>query len=234
MSLFEIEASHMAIDVAFAQDGSKMVVLHHGGVDLYQWQIKNGRAVMPRLAAKYAFTAEEAAGSPLLAGFAHDGQLRTLSFQDGLYLHSVKLAEDASKLTIDGSILLAEEVIFPQAISVTSTSELLSLGDACLHSRSGRISRLPAGTDSPQPLPAGFPLQLPWVEIVEIENEVVAFGMSRNGHLYANSRLLVKNCTSFVVTCDHLIFTTSNHFLKFVHLSKPEGEFSSAEMNHTK
>lgn len=37
--------------------------------------------------------------------------------------------------------------------------------------------------------------------------------------LYANGRLLAKNCTSFKVTPAHLVFTTTQHLLKFVHLA---------------
>ncbi|CAK7274901.1 Putative elongator complex protein 1 [Sporothrix epigloea] len=48
----------------------------------------------------------------------------------------------------------------------------------------------------------------------------LAIGLSRSGHLYANERQLAKNCTSYIVTDDHLVFTTSNHLLKFVHLSE--------------
>jgi len=68
-----------------------------------------------------------------------------------------------------------------------------------------------------------FPIFLPWVEIVRLGNETIAFGLSANGHLYANSRLLVKNCTSFLLTPAHLIFTTTTHLLKFVHITSVAG-----------
>ena len=47
--------------------------------------------------------------------------------------------------------------------------------------------------------------------------------MSRSGGLYANERLLTKGCTSFFVIPSHLLFTTSQHLLKFVHLTDAEG-----------
>ena len=46
----------------------------------------------------------------------------------------------------------------------------------------------------------------------------IMFSLSENGSLFAQERRLVKNCTSFLVTPAHLIFTTSQHLLKFVHL----------------
>ena len=48
--------------------------------------------------------------------------------------------------------------------------------------------------------------------------EDVVFSLSENGTLFANQRRLVRNCTSFLVTPVLLIFTTSQHLLKFVHL----------------
>jgi elongator complex protein 1 len=70
-----------------------------------------------------------------------------------------------------------------------------------------------------------FPHCLPWAEIIQYEENHFAFGMAGNGHLYANSRLLVKNCTSFLVTPAHLIFTTTTHLLKFVHITDVNGNY---------
>ncbi|KAK4991800.1 putative elongator complex protein 1 [Elasticomyces elasticus] len=53
----------------------------------------------------------------------------------------------------------------------------------------------------------------------------ILFGLSNRGYLYARAtsgadygRELVRNCTSFLIAPGHLIFTTSQHLLKFVHL----------------
>ena len=45
------------------------------------------------------------------------------------------------------------------------------------------------------------------------------FSLSSSGRLFADKRLLAQNCTSFLVTPAHLIFTTSPHLLKFVHMA---------------
>jgi elongator complex protein 1 len=52
------------------------------------------------------------------------------------------------------------------------------------------------------------------------------FGLSSKGSFYAADQLIASNCTSFVATTAHLIFTTSNHLLKFVHLSEDKGLYS--------
>ena len=55
----------------------------------------------------------------------------------------------------------------------------------------------------------------------------IVFSLAENGSLFANERRIARNCTSFLVTPAHLIYTTSLHLLKFVHLFRDsEGEFS--------
>ncbi len=73
-----------------------------------------------------------------------------------------------------------------------------------------------------------IPTTMPWLEVIQTGNGMendsyIAFSLSHNGHLHAsdfdNDRVLAKNCTSFVVTPAHLIFTTTTHMLKFVHIA---------------
>ncbi|CCH44803.1 Elongator complex protein [Wickerhamomyces ciferrii] len=66
----------------------------------------------------------------------------------------------------------------------------------------------------------------------EIENEwskpnvdstpLVAFGISSNGKLFANEVQLTSAVTSLKITEGHLIFTTAQHVLRFVHLNTTE------------
>ncbi|KAL8692939.1 MAG: hypothetical protein Q9224_003859 [Gallowayella concinna] len=45
------------------------------------------------------------------------------------------------------------------------------------------------------------------------------FMLEENGVLLSHGHLLARGCTSYLVTPSHLIFTTSQHMLKFVHLA---------------
>lgn len=60
----------------------------------------------------------------------------------------------------------------------------------------------------------------PYIERLHLgsDGSMCNISMSRRGEIYADDRLLSRGCTSFLVTDQHLIFTTSSHFLKFVHL----------------
>lgn len=226
MSMYEIEASHNIIDVAFAPDNSTMAVLHHGGVDMYEWQTRNGRSLKPQI-----ITQHFAPGHPSFSQGALQICLATphephvLCFDQGLKVCCFNLGVPSKVLSSSGDIAVDEDILFTQANSTKSIEQPDSRQDLLVATRSGKLLRL-VDNSSFQPMNAEFPVQLPWVEVVDIEGETVAFGLSRGGHLYANNRPLVKNCTSFLVTCDHLIFTTSNHFLKFVHLKHPEGQSS--------
>lgn len=222
MSMFELEASCTVIDVAFAQDNSSMAVLHHSGIDLYNWQTRNGRSVMPRLAGAYGFNAQGVVENALQISFASSGKLFVLYFRNGLKVCGVIAAKDTDKSSVEDPVSLGEEASFLQANSIKSNSE--QGHGIYVQTRAGRLLSLRGQSGTFEAMTAGFSLQLPWVEISAIQEQAIAFGLSRSGHLYANSRLLVKNCTSFLVTCDHLIFTTSNHLLKFVHLGRPEGK----------
>ena len=52
----------------------------------------------------------------------------------------------------------------------------------------------------------------------------IVFGQTSGGSLFANQRLLVRDCTSFLVTPAHLIYTTTQNLLKFVHLTDIESK----------
>ena len=58
-------------------------------------------------------------------------------------------------------------------------------------------------------------------------DESMFFGQTAGGSLYANQRLLLQDCTSFLVTPAHLIFTTTKNLLKFVHLTDIESKLRS-------
>ena len=48
---------------------------------------------------------------------------------------------------------------------------------------------------------------------------IITFTLGQNGSLFADSRNLLKTCTSFSVTPNYLLCTTTQHLLKLVHLN---------------
>lgn len=55
----------------------------------------------------------------------------------------------------------------------------------------------------------------------------LTFGLTINGSLFACERCIAKDCTSFTLTPSYLIFTTSQHLLKFVHLTAADSKYGN-------
>lgn len=208
-----LEVESPVIDVAFTTDCSSMAVLHRVGVSLFALEAKGPRLSSPRLVSTAVFdkTGPQLYDEPLLqVAFSSLSEIQVLHMADDLELLRYDFGATGQEpnrwLKTDAS----------SVATISSPDSVLVDGVVAQHT-SGRLSAVSAGEHSP--LPAQFPNFLPWASFITCEEKFLAFGLSRNGHLYANSRQLAKNCTSFLVTDSHLVFTTSNHLVKFVHLT---------------
>lgn len=218
MALFEVEAKTAIIDVSFSPDHTYMSVLHQSGVDLYQWQIKGPRSLRPTLKASVVFdvplyettalvSAVDVNGSVTLLGHGHHPELHYYAFdpEAGLFAGLSRAKADS-------------------IVGFSSYHE--SGGESGLVFQDYRRRFHMLHTDGTHaefllsPTTPHLSVQLPWFTPVRTDStvaQIAVYGLSRNGHLHANNRLLVKNCTSYLVTPDHVIFTTTNHLLKFIH-----------------
>ncbi|KAK4122928.1 IkappaB kinase complex, IKAP component [Parathielavia appendiculata] len=210
MAMCELEVESPVIDVVFSTDCTSMAVLHRVGVSFFALEANSSRLPRPRFVALAALgkagpqTYEE---SLLQIAFSGPSEVQVLQMADDLELLRYDFSLETSKwLRTDTSVV---------ATIFSPGSDGLE-GVVAQHV-SGKLSSIANGESSP--LPVHFPTFLPWTSCVVHNDEFLGFGLSRNGHLYANSRQLTKNCTSFLVTDNHLIFTTSNHLVKFVHLA---------------
>jgi elongator complex protein 1 len=216
MAMCELEVESPVIDVAFSTDCSAMAVLHRVGVSFFALEAKGPRLSSPRLVTMAAFG--KADPRP------YEQSLLQIGFSGPTEVQVLHMADDLELLRYDfGSGEQTKRWLKTDASSVATITApaSASIEGVVAQHLSGRLSSISAGEHSA--LPVEFPTFLPWNSCLIHDTEFLAFGMSRNGHLYANSRQLVKNCTSFVVTDSHLIFTTSNHFVKFVHLAPEQG-----------
>jgi elongator complex protein 1 len=209
MSFCEVEAASSVIDVAFGNQNASFAVLHHKGVDIYDLLIKNGRATRPSLQKKVELPQAGTEYSlPLRVIPNSDAGFRLIGYQ-GERITNVDVASRSETVSI-------VETSSP-TILATATYDTQIEAESYGQDGSGKLYQLSSSANDL--LPVHFPTLLPWFDITKgTEGNIVAFGLSRNGHIYANTRVLAKNCTSFVVTPQHLIFTTSNHFVKYVHL----------------
>jgi elongator complex protein 1 len=211
----ELEVESPVIDVAFSTDCSSMAVLHRVGVSFFALEAKGPRMSSPRLVTTASFGKSISRlydESLLQIAFSGPSEVQILLMTDDLELSRYDFASGTKAwLGTDAG-----------SVATITTPCSASIEGVVAQHLSGKLSSISGGEHSP--LPVQFPAFLPWASCLVHNGEFLAFGLSRNGHLYANSRLLTKNCTSFVVTDSHLIFTTSNHFVKFVHLASEQGK----------
>ncbi|KAK5661443.1 hypothetical protein OQA88_11344 [Cercophora sp. LCS_1] len=213
MAMVELGEESPAIDVAFADDCSAMAVLHQAGISIYSLETKGPRLLPPKLRETIPIGKELPSPyeeTPLQVAFAGRRQLQIL--QEGEY-------EGPNLFFYD----LDTENKSRQETGARSVAAIYSSNNGVVaQDDDGGLSRVFGAEVAP--ISAKFPNLLPWASFVLSDNRTMAFGLSRSGHLYANSRLLVRNCTSFLLTPNHLVFTTGNHFVKFVHLTESEND----------
>jgi elongator complex protein 1 len=218
MALHEFDIQSNAIDVAFNADASLIAVLHQNGIAIFEWKSVAAASSPPLLTGQVTFEKDHSPEGPYhQISFADKDEIIVLQRDaSGASLKRYGFNDDTGRL---------DEI----PAKHTSTSEISTLSsfyqDGSTHPFvQGNAGDLHSLTFAEHSLSnCNFPLYLPWAEIVLHGEYYIAFGMSGNGLLYANSRLLVKNCTSFLVTPAHLIFTTTTHLLKFVHITDVNG-----------
>ncbi|KAI0909109.1 IKI3 family-domain-containing protein [Ustulina deusta] len=213
MAMFELPVSSSAIDVAFSPANNFMAVLHQTGVDLYKWITKEQKSLCPRLLGTIKF-AKEHPGEYLLP--------LQISVTETFYIHCLcsggegPLIFSQSFDQSSGEFSSASTMYAGSMFGFSRLTQAIS-EDVVTQDAFGRLHGVASQADELYSVRHNS--QLPWSEIIDLAGNVIAIGLSRNGHLYANTRLLLKNCTSFLVTPAHLIITTTNHLLKFIHLT---------------
>ena len=244
MSLYEIEHDASIVDVTISEHGPDVgiALVDHTTLSFYQWDLKSKVAPMPYLIASTKL--QLADRSPRQIAFLNQFEVLVLtSNTHGCCLHTFLLTRENERT----SILHVRDTPSPPMKSIIPCLPIMTRSHY-FHCSSGEIMADTAILDSFQD-PTGhrkalltvFPKQTTNVNLIDFRNELddqkvqlsdsnhaqsIAFGLTPNGSLYANRRRLAKDCTSFLVTPTHLIFTTSQHLLKFVHMTTVDGKDS--------
>ncbi|ATY64342.1 killer toxin sensitivity (IKI3) [Cordyceps militaris] len=208
MSFCDIETESSAIDIAFGHRNSSFAILHHQGVDFYDLPSNNGRTSRPKLTKKLHLTLQPTEYFLPLRIVATSTGYRLFAYQGE---RPVSAAIDAGGASIEA----LQDI--PTPLLSTATYDDESTLEGYGQDASGKLYQISASAI--KPLGIQFPSMLSSFEIFQPSDDaIIAFGLSGTGHIYANSKQLAKNCTSFILTPHHLIFTTSNHLVKYVHL----------------
>lgn len=213
MAMFELCAPAAVIDVAFTAHLEGIVVLHLQGIDVYAWSI-NSQPKAPELVSRVPFQFDLSSHTPSSLRLFYDSHesIRYVTYELGTGL----VQRGMVTTTTQERGLIVLESNWPTPL-VTVTHEHDSQSNTYGQDKTGRIFAMTSTGEVNADV--WFSSLLPWFEVTKIDGAVIAFGLSRNGHLYANTRLITKTCTSFLLSPSHLIYTTNNHFIKFVHLT---------------
>ncbi|KAH7040468.1 IKI3 family-domain-containing protein [Microdochium trichocladiopsis] len=214
MALFELPAPSSILDVSFSPANTYMGLLHTEGFSLYEWKLNGERSLKPVLIGSLDFP-KTAGGrtTPLQIFVSETGNVYCLCHNKNSLLRRYVFDSTVGDFTTEDGMYATSLSGFA---GITQASTRAVLAFDCL----GKLHNVADQED--EIFSVRLPSQLPWTQVVDLAGQVIAFGLSRNGHLYANSRLLLKNCTSFLITTAHVVVTTSNHLVKFIHLTDVE------------
>ena len=225
MALHEITVSSPALDVAINNNAS-IAVLHQNGISVFEYNSSSASGPPPILKGQVTFEeSKHPRNFRQAVAFAPNNEVLVLQRSpSGSTITRHGFSEDST--TTEGDFGISSDSVILTISSFTENSLVKSFAQDV----SGVLFGLLPGSQAPSY--GKFTSSLPWVEIVPNAGSHIAFGMSASGQLYANSRLLVKNCTSFVVTPVHLIFTTTAHLIKFVHITDVDSMLTSLNPVH--
>lgn len=233
MAFYEISLNENALDVSATVANPKdpvasLAVLHHDRVSFYEWPLAAKPSTPPFLKWSTKITS--------------GGNSRTFMLQQVVFDAEKSLTVLAS--TADGSEIRTLDILSGTIVDTSSFPDIRFDGlIGQVATTNGGVSRLLKGNAVVSKGGLDVALILPFpaksshrIEVVSIRNleplsetgernrnGFVFFGLSQSGLLSANGIVLARNCTSFLVTPTHLIFTTGQHLLKLVHMAAIEG-----------
>ncbi|KAL3427673.1 elongator complex protein (IKI3 family protein) [Phlyctema vagabunda] len=220
MALHEIDIQSNVIDVSFSWDASLIAILHQQGISVYEWNPNSASSSPLKLTGRVTFGKDSADHQNYQqVSFTGKDQVLTLQRQkSGTTIKKYGFDENTGRMDEQDVDARSDSHIanlsgFAENNSTHAYIQNISGDLVHSHSKDG---------DSLAGLMHRLPVPILWMDVIARGDDYIAFGMSSNGHLYANGRQLVKNCTSFIVTPAHLIFTTTTHLLKFVHITDVE------------
>lgn len=239
MSFSNITTSSNIIDCSISLSGSHIAVLTAVGIDLYEWDFRSKTGAPPRKIASKSFDSEhELEAITRYRQIVIQGEHRI-----GIFSLSKSGSFEMTRYIMEGSngVLVndGEDRDFNSSqggqlrgIYTDEHHEFIwcqtSAGTNCLNRSDLYITS--AVHSSPQILVVQQDGQLSngvndefQKQNDQISRQFHIFSLSRKGELYANDKLVTRGCTSFVSTNAHLIFTTSLHLLKFVHIGVSDG-----------
>lgn len=249
MSLSEITTSENIIDCSISLTGKRVAVLTNIGIEVYEWDLRSKPVAASRRLASWSPVAQAISGPTTRFRqtlVQKEDIVRLLSHSSGdgskVTTHAI---EDSNENLKDTGIDLytSDNDLNSRPCNIYTDAEHRSLwwqNATCLtcFNQSEPSSSSAVHSSSEILIVRGHEEQSVGFEDYPPENndrpprDAHIFSLSRKGELFASGKLLTRGCTSFVSTNAHLIFTTSQHLLKFVHIDTSDGGYRKFSHGH--
>ena len=249
MALKEIKVDQSIIDVSLMDCGSsglRIAILHQAGLSLFEWRLSFRPVHSPSLIA----STRNLASSSQVSDYCRNPLFRQVSFTSSSELVLLCSTTKGSLVyftALNGTILALTQPLHLPSIREILSPLLIKSMPICLwpcdHSIEQKSFDIGESTDklcilSPDKVLEGIESILvstqesTWTSGAdklpkESRHPFAVFSLSKSGSLYRNRVCLANDCTSFIITTKHLIFTTSQNLLKLVHLGSAKGTHST-------
>ncbi|KAK9240492.1 IKI3 family-domain-containing protein [Lipomyces kononenkoae] len=225
MSFRDLEVLETPTHAAINTSNDIIAVLEHSMIELAQWSLVSNKAKIrdPQVAKSIPLTAIDKAGVARQIRFLSRDTFAVVFDYPG-YSRIVILRLNSD---LEHDLIYVEDYNMSIVTMATRTDHraiCVELANAeirqvCIHSNvydreeiiSEKMGQLPERCST--------------IAQAIIQDRVIVIGLASNGRLYANHQRISVSCTSFVVTEQHLAFTTAQNLLKFVHLTGAESDF---------
>ena len=250
MALHELTLESNIIDVAILTDKSHskstfVAVLDHRNLTIYNWIVEAKPNLPPEFYASitlaiFATSYPDRSIALLPRQLLFLDHERVSILMSGIQECHIHVLDLQSR-----DLSLNKSVDVPFAQGILSNSSIVD-GSLFLHGINGQlvqytepVSDFDGTIEYATQVKAKLPTKICQVVITDVQDpatrtgsqeinghtkDIVAFGLASDGSLFADSHCLTRDCTSFVVTSAHLIFTTTQHLLKFVHIGLAQGK----------
>ncbi|KAE8340311.1 hypothetical protein BDV24DRAFT_63860 [Aspergillus arachidicola] len=218
----ELTLDSNVIDVAFSKSGTRIAVLTKDCFSVFMWSLKTRPVAAPILESSYPLS-DALDSRPRQIAFINENEVYILksSGPNNANIERTTLETRTTKIVYQAGESEQLVSLFPslnhEALWISHISQY---GQPIAYSTISMPSteKFVAASYTQSPSVDTY-----WANAAQLsEDEHLLISMTKTGALYANKTLLAKNCTSFLVTQSHVLFTTSQHLLKFVHLTRAE------------
>ncbi|ODV87518.1 hypothetical protein CANARDRAFT_194619 [[Candida] arabinofermentans NRRL YB-2248] len=238
MSLREIMVDDPIVDMSVSQSSSIFAILTNNHLNIVQVDLK--RLITNVKHPELVSTIDKS----IFANDNNNEQLRQCCIINNDTVAVLFDSDNFSRIALiditdlqTPQLLHIQDVLLPKVVLLKSSSDMSQLTyetvDGSIYLLNTITFETTLITKFPQLCNDYNVIQLPindneWETNDDNTSKLACFGMSQNGKLFINDKTLCSGITSLLLTESHLLYTTAQHQLKFVHLINNKSLFGSA------